>query len=177
MLRATARGMDTANFAHSDSKSVFPASCAKGRDQESGNARKHSRTTGSSHLSNPTPLSNRELSLLERALSHCKQRKATLSNRELCTILNSAPPSKSMRDRTMVLSRGARFADRESRPSNLPNLNRQIDEFRNAVTYRKQTAAHHSNSQKNQKWTYTFSPLFLPARISPRTNASTKTEL
>jgi hypothetical protein len=44
-----------------------------------------------------TPLSNRELELLERHLSHCKQRKATVSNRELSTIhnapkiVNSAP--------------------------------------------------------------------------------------
>ena len=36
------------------------------------------------------PLSNRELDLLERGLSHCKQRKATLSNRELWTVENSA---------------------------------------------------------------------------------------
>jgi hypothetical protein len=32
-----------------------------------------------------TPISNRELDLLERHLSHCKQRKATVSNRELST--------------------------------------------------------------------------------------------
>jgi hypothetical protein len=37
-----------------------------------------------------TPISNRELDLLERHLSHCKQRKATVSNRELSTI-SSAP--------------------------------------------------------------------------------------
>jgi hypothetical protein len=35
-----------------------------------------------------TPLSNRELDLLERHLSHCKQRKATVSNRELSTVDN-----------------------------------------------------------------------------------------
>jgi hypothetical protein len=33
-------------------------------------------------------LSNRELDLLERGLSHCKQRKATVSNRELWTVEN-----------------------------------------------------------------------------------------
>ena len=37
-----------------------------------------------------TLFSNRELDLLERGLSHCKQRKATLSNRELWTVENSA---------------------------------------------------------------------------------------
>jgi len=36
-----------------------------------------------------TPLSNRELDLLERHLSHCKQRKATVSNRELSTVRDS----------------------------------------------------------------------------------------
>jgi hypothetical protein len=35
-----------------------------------------------------TPFSNRELDLLERHLSHCKQRKATVSNRELSTVDN-----------------------------------------------------------------------------------------
>jgi hypothetical protein len=34
------------------------------------------------------PLSNRELNLLEPGLSHCKQRKATRSNRELWTVEN-----------------------------------------------------------------------------------------
>jgi hypothetical protein len=36
-----------------------------------------------------TPLSNRELDLLERHLSHCKQRKATVSNRELSTVCDA----------------------------------------------------------------------------------------
>src|SRR5271156_1784713 len=37
-----------------------------------------------------TRFSNRELDLLERGLSHCKQRKATVSNRELWTVENPA---------------------------------------------------------------------------------------
>ena len=37
-----------------------------------------------------TLFSNRELDLLERGLSHCKQRKATVSNRELWTVENPA---------------------------------------------------------------------------------------
>jgi len=36
-----------------------------------------------------TLFSNRELDLLERGVSHCKQRKATVSNRELWTVGNS----------------------------------------------------------------------------------------
>src|SRR5271156_3713305 len=42
------------------------------------------KTRAASHAPR-TPLSNRELDLLERHLSHCKQRKATASNRELST--------------------------------------------------------------------------------------------
>src|SRR5271155_4319371 len=34
-------------------------------------------------------ISNRELDLLERELNHCKQRTATISNRELSTVRNS----------------------------------------------------------------------------------------
>ena len=171
-LLATPREMETLNFAYSPSKSVISA-CPGKRNE----AREHSRTSASSRFPNPVPVSNRELSLLERALSCCKQRKATLSNRELWTIRNSAAPSVLMHGQNLVLSRGSRFADRGSRPLTIPNSNRQIHEFRNAVTYRKQTTAHCSNSQKNQKWMYTFSPLFPPTPISPRTNASTKTEL
>jgi hypothetical protein len=37
-----------------------------------------------------TLFSNRELDLLERGVSHCKQRKATVSNRELRTVENPA---------------------------------------------------------------------------------------
>jgi hypothetical protein len=37
-----------------------------------------------------TLFSNRELDLLERGVSHCKQRKATVSNRELWTVENPA---------------------------------------------------------------------------------------
>jgi hypothetical protein len=177
MLLAAAREIDTASFVHSPNRPIFRACAAKGRNRDGGKGREHSRTSASSHFPNPIPISNRELSLLERELSCCKQRKATLPNRELWTIRNSAAPSRSMRDPTMLLSRSSRFAARGSRPLTLPNLNRQIDEFRNVVTYRKQTAAHCSNSQKNQKWMYTFSPLFPPAPIAPRTNASTKTEL
>jgi hypothetical protein len=196
MLIATAREMTAPSLSHSRSKSVNSACPGKTRNQGRGEGREHSRTSASSHFPNPIPFSNRELSLLERELSRCKQRKATPSNRELSTVRNSAAPARLMRDRTVVLSCGSRFADRGSRPpttfaaafaapkdarpekfSALPNLNRQIHEYRNAVTCRKQTAAHCSNSQKFQKWMHAFSPFFPPARISPRTNAPAKTEL
>jgi hypothetical protein len=86
-----------------------------------------------------------------------------------------AAPSRLMRDRTVVLSRGSRFADRGSRPpttfaavlaapkgaspeklSALPNLNRQTREFRNAVTYRKQKTVTCSNRQNIEKWSSVF---------------------
>jgi len=63
-----------------------------------------------------TPFSNRELDLLERHLSHCKQRKATVSNRELSTIRDFAATSALTRDRVAVLPRGPRIAGRGSRP-------------------------------------------------------------
>jgi hypothetical protein len=195
-LIATPREMTAASFAHSLTSSANSACPGKGSDQGRDEGSEHSRTSAASHFPNPILASNRELSLLERGLSYCKQRKATLSNRELWTIPNSTAPSRLMRDRTEVLSCGLRFTDRGSRPpttfaavcatpngaspekfSSPSNLNRQIHEFRNAVTYRKQTAAHCSNSQKNQKWMCAFSPVFPPTRISPRTNAPTENGL
>jgi hypothetical protein len=63
-----------------------------------------------------TALSNRELDLSERGLSHCKQRKATASNRELSTNHNFAAPSPVVRDRIEVLLRGPRIAAHGSLP-------------------------------------------------------------
>jgi hypothetical protein len=191
MLLATARQMNTPSFAHSLSSSAYSACPGKGSDQGRAEGSEPSRTSASSRFPNPIPVSNRELSLLERELSYCKQRKANLSNRELSTILSSAAP------------RGAATGNRETARGNVglwptttfaavfaapkgaspekfsacPNLNRQIHEFRKAVTYRKQTMAHCSNSQKNQKWMCAFSPVFPPTRISSRTNAPTENGL
>jgi hypothetical protein len=44
---------------------------------------------GTLRLPHPSPISNRELDLLERDLSYCKQRAATVSNRELWSVGNS----------------------------------------------------------------------------------------
>src|SRR5271155_5433899 len=77
-LLATPREMETLNFAYSPSKSVISACPGKRSDQGRDEAREHSRTSAYSRFPNPVPVSNRELSLLERALSCCKQRKATL---------------------------------------------------------------------------------------------------
>jgi hypothetical protein len=63
-----------------------------------------------------TPISNRELKLLERGLSHCKQRTATAPNRELSTVHNFVAPSMVVRDRIEVSLRGSRIAGRESQP-------------------------------------------------------------
>jgi hypothetical protein len=224
MLIATTHEMSADSFAQSRSKSVDSACPGEGSGRERDEWKNHSRTSASSHLPNPIPFSNRELSLLERGLSYCKQRKATLSNRELSTNQYcgnfSAPISlhKSLNrspirtNHSLTLTKegslatshystltgnretargtgglwpmttfAAFFAATESAsPENfsaLPNLNRQTREFRNAVTYRKQTAAHCSNSPKSQKWMYGFSTLSPPTRISPRTNAPTETEL
>jgi hypothetical protein len=214
ILIATGRIVDgAASFAHPRSRSVNTACPGKARDLGRHEGTEHSRTSASSHFPNPIPVSNRELSLLEQGLSCCKQRKATLSNRELSTnqcccnfcvpislhsSLNPSPIrtshsslatshcSASIGNRgTAGLFPTITFAAVFAAPkgaspekfSALPNLNRQTHEFRNAVTYRKQTAAHCSNSQKNQKWMCAFSLFFPPARNSPRTNAPTENEL
>jgi hypothetical protein len=59
--------------------------------------------------------SNRELDLLERALSHCKQREATVPNRELSTVCNFAAQSALTRDQVAVSLHGPRVAGRETR--------------------------------------------------------------
>jgi hypothetical protein len=63
-----------------------------------------------------TPISNRELDLLERHLSRCKQRKATVSNRELSTVRSFDVPSALGRDQLALSLRGPRIAGRGSRP-------------------------------------------------------------
>ena len=50
-----------------------------------------------------TLFSNRELDLLERGVSHCKQRKATVSNRELWTVEN---PAKIVNSSSLPMSEG-----------------------------------------------------------------------
>jgi len=191
MLLPTASEMNAASFSRSRSKPVNSACPGTTRNQGRAKRREHSRTSASSHFPNPVPFSNRELSLLERGLSYCKQRKAIVSNRELSTILSSATPRGTATGNhenargTVGLWPAIIFAAVFAAPkgaspekfSALPNLNRQIREFRNAVTCRKQTTVHSSNSQKNQKWMYAFLPLFPPTRISPRTNAPTENEL
>jgi hypothetical protein len=175
MLLATARQIDAAGFAQSRSKSVSSACPGKRSDKRRDEGREPSRTSAASHFPNPVPVSNRELSLLERGLSYCKQRKAALSNRKLWTIRNSTAPSRFICGQAVVLGHGSPFADRGSRPpttfaavlaapkgaspeklSALPNLNRQTREFRNAVTYRKQKTVTCSNRQNIEKWSSVF---------------------
>ena len=84
------------------------------------------------------PLSNRELGLLERALSHCKQRKATVSNRELSTVCTFGAPSALTRDRVAVSLRGPRNAGRNSRHL-APFLTGSASQTEFVVTSRKQT--------------------------------------
>src|SRR5271156_3320198 len=82
------------------------------------------RTGANLRSSRPTPISNRELELLERRLSCCKERKATVSNREHSTVQNFAAPSPAICDRIAVSLRGPRVAGRRTRPPTtfLPGL-------------------------------------------------------
>ena len=97
--------------------------------------------------------SNRELDLLERGLNRCKQRTATVSNRELSTVCNHTDPSaalipsripvashetRSVRDQVAVLLRGTRVADRGSRPL-APFLTGSAPQTEIDVTCTKQT--------------------------------------
>jgi hypothetical protein len=90
-------------------------------------------------------ISNRELDLLERALSHCKQMTATVSNRELSTVRNSTisaaraalptqgslPPLWEWRSRPAI-------SDTNSRPLR-PFLTGSASQTEFDVTRRKQT--------------------------------------
>ena len=100
----------------------------------------HSRrfTRTSFRLPHPGPISNRELDLLERDLSHCKQRAAAVSNRELPTIRNFAHSPMFVRHQVAVLPRGARIACRGSRPLP-PFLTGTASHTEIGVTHSKQT--------------------------------------
>ena len=74
-----------------------------------------------------TLFSNRELDLLERGLSHCKQRKATVSNRELWAVEN---PTK------IVNSSSFRMSEALSSPV-IPNRN-----FHQLTSFLTGTASH-----------------------------------
>lgn len=89
-------------------------------------------------LPHPSPISNRELDLLERHLSHCKQRKATVSNRELSTVRNFSALTPAVRDRVAVSLRGPRIAGRGSRPR-APFLTGSASQTEFDVTPTKQT--------------------------------------
>jgi len=102
----------------------------------------HSRslTRASFRRLHPSPISNRELDLLERGLSHCKQRTATVSNRELSTIRSFARSAIFVRDQVKVLPRGSRIAGRGSR-SLASFLTGSALQTEIAVTHSKQTLA------------------------------------
>jgi hypothetical protein len=91
-------------------------------------------------LPHPSPISNRELDLLERHLNHCKQRAATVSNRELWTIRNFAHSPMFMRDQVAVLSGGIRIAGCGSR-SLASLLTGSASQTEITVTHSKQTLA------------------------------------
>ena len=109
-------------------------------------------------------ISNRELQLLERTLTHTKQRIATLSNRELCTVCCrsdcnegpgfgalrlsfaahfAAPPRKHSEK---FLSRHSPLATDHSFPSLLPGTAQQVEI---AVTLRKQRVGYQSTRDHN----------------------------
>jgi hypothetical protein len=76
-----------------------------------------------------TPLSNRELDLLERHLSHCKQRKATVSNRELSTVCDSAGIATASTSQVSGSPSSAAVSDPNSRKLTtfLPGSGRKVE--------------------------------------------------
>jgi hypothetical protein len=86
------------------------------------------------------PFSNRELDLLERHLSHCKQRNATVSNRELSTVRNFAAPSPALREHIAFLLRKPRIAGHGTRPPTT-FLTGSASQTEFVVTRSKQTTA------------------------------------
>ena len=89
-------------------------------------------------LERPRNVSNRELDLLGRRLSHCKQREATVSNRELSTDRTLAAPSALTRDRIAISLRETQSAGRGTR-SPAPFLTGSAPQTEFVVTYSKQT--------------------------------------
>ena len=89
-------------------------------------------------LQRPRNVSNRELDLLGRRLSHCKQRTATVSNRELSTVRTLAAPSALTRDRIAISLRETRSAGRGTR-SPAPFLTGSAPQTEFVVTHSKQT--------------------------------------
>jgi hypothetical protein len=83
----------------------------------------------------------------------------------------STTVERAIQKRPLALGFCSRFSP------NCDNLNRQTREFRNAVTYRKQTTVNCSNRQNIEKWSSVFFAASPARPVSPRTNASTKTEL
>jgi hypothetical protein len=91
-------------------------------------------------LPRPSPVSNRELDLLEPDLSHCKQRAATVSNRELSTVRNFAFLSALGHDHLAVSLHGPRIAVRGTRrPTTF--LTGSASQTETAITHSKQTLA------------------------------------
>jgi len=121
-----------------NSGGIYPACPDEGRERsrEGGLRRPH-----------VAPISNRELDLLERDLSHCKQRTAIVSNQELSTIRNSTisvaqpaqprqgsqPPLRKWRFRPAI-------SDTNSRPLG-PFLPGSVQYVEFDVTHSKQTTA------------------------------------
>jgi hypothetical protein len=85
-----------------------------------------------------TLLSNRELDLLERRLSHCKQRKVTVSNRELSTVCDAPKIVNLVPFSTSESPSSAAISDSNSRkPTTFLTGSASQTEF--VVTHSKQT--------------------------------------
>ena len=99
-------------------------------------------------------LSNREPDLLERGLSHCKQTKATVSNREPSTIYNPSIPRK-------------KNPQNSKNPANIykwsrPLLTGTASQIEFHVTYRKQSAEKFLTGARTPFGIFAAQPLIHP---------------
>ncbi len=108
-----------------------------------------------------TPISNRELDLLEPHLSDCKQRKATVSNRELSTNRDLGAPSSLWRGTVAVSLRGSRITGPGSRPL-APFLTGSASQTEFDLTHSKQTTGEFLTGARTAFKVSQFRPEFQP---------------
>ena len=106
-----------------------------------------------------TPLSNRELDLLEPGLSDCKQRKATVSNRELWTVGNSM---------NIGILNPSQMSEELSRPVISDTNFRQLTSFLTGTTSHSEFVVTHSKQTTGEFLTGARIACFRSAALQPK---------
>ena len=106
-----------------------------------------------------TLFSNRELDLLERGVSHCKQRKATVSNRELWTVGNSM---------NIGILNPSQMSEELSRPVISDTNFRQLTSFLTGTTSHSEFVVTHSKQTTGEFLTGARIACFRSAALQPK---------